>query len=135
MEDSIFNKPTLEISDDLSPVSSLVFDNEVPDNLSVALYKTDKIPGLFALRHVNQMPAKSQIIKALSLAFTYLHQTKLMQSAELTRSTLKKPRIYEVVFLLENLFEEFGILHNFVEIRQCLPSLKYSPPSPKNSPN
>ena len=59
MEDSIFDKPTLEISDDLSPVSSPVFDDEVPDNLSVALYKTDKIPGLFALRHINQMPAKS----------------------------------------------------------------------------
>src|ERR1700723_4182037 len=53
MEDSIFDKPTLEISDDLSPVSSPVFDDEVPDNLSVALYKTDKIPGLFALRHIN----------------------------------------------------------------------------------
>src|SRR6202044_4063313 len=132
---SIFDKPTLEISDDLSPVSSPVFDDEVPNNLGVTLYKTDKIPGFFALHHVNQMPAKSRIIKALSLAFAYLRQTKLMQSAELTRSTLKKPRIYEVVILFENLFEEFRILHDFVEIRQCLPSLKYSPPSPKNSPN
>src|ERR1700734_1783795 len=77
MEDSIFNKPTLEISNDLSPVSSLVFDDEVPDNLNVALYKTDRIPGLFALRHINQMPTKSRIIKALSLAFAYLRQTKL----------------------------------------------------------
>ena len=103
MEDSIFDKPMVEISDDLSPVSSPVFDNEVPDNLSVALYKTDKILGLFALRHVNQMPAKSRIIQALELAFTYLHRTKLTQSAELTRSTLKKPRIYKVIILLENL--------------------------------
>ena len=72
MEDSIFHKPTLEISNDLSPVSSLVFDDEVLDNLSVALYKTDKILGLFTLHHVNEMPAKSRIIKALSLAFAYL---------------------------------------------------------------
>src|SRR6202167_4389312 len=84
MEDSIFNKPTLEISNDLSPVSRPVFDDEVPENLNVSLYKTDKIPGLFALRHVNQMAAKSRIIKALDLAFAYLHQTKLTQSAELT---------------------------------------------------
>ena len=64
MEDSIFNDPALEISDDLSPVSRLVFDDEifddeVPENLSVALYKTDKLPGLSTLRHVNQMAAKS----------------------------------------------------------------------------
>src|ERR1700683_2241815 len=121
MEDSIFDKPTLEISDDLSPVSSPVFDDEVPDNLSVALYKTDKIPGLFAFRHVNQMQAKSRIITALSLAFAYLRRTKLTQSAELTRSTLKKPRIHEVVLLLENLFEEFRILHDFVEIKAMSP--------------
>src|ERR1700679_1040282 len=95
MEDSIFDKPMVEISDDLSPVSSPVFDNVVPDNLSVALYKTNKILGLFALRHVNQIPAKSRIIKALGLAFAYLCRTKLTQSAELTQSTLKKPRIYE----------------------------------------
>jgi hypothetical protein len=44
-----------------------------------------------------------------------------MQSAELTRSTLKKPRIYEVVLLLENLFEEFRILHDFVEIKAMSP--------------
>ena len=121
MEDSIFDKPTLEISDDLSPVSSPVFDDEVPDNLSVALYKTDKIPGLFAFRHVNQMQAKSRIITALSLAFAYLRRTKLTQSAELTRSTLKKPRIHEVVLLLDGLFEEFRILHDFVEIKAMSP--------------
>src|SRR6202050_2050276 len=104
MEDSIFDRPMLEISDDLSPLSSPVFDDKVPDNVSVALHKTDKIPGLFALCHVNQMPAKSRIIKALSLTFAYLRRTKLTQSAELTRSTLKKHRIYEVVLHLENLF-------------------------------
>jgi hypothetical protein len=72
MEDSIFDKPALEISDNLSPVSRPVFDDEVPENLNVALYKTDKIPGLLALRHPNQILAESQIIKALDLAFTYL---------------------------------------------------------------
>ena len=59
MEDSIFDKPTLEISDELSPVSRPVFDDEVPENLTLSLYKTNKIPGLFALHHVNQMVAKS----------------------------------------------------------------------------
>ena len=103
MEDSIFDQPTLEISNELSPVSRQVFDDSVPENLNVTLYKTNEIPGLFALHHVNQMPAKSQIIQALELAFTYLHRTKLTQSAELTRSTLKKPRIYKVILLLENL--------------------------------
>src|ERR1700734_3332746 len=111
----------LEISDELSPVSRPVFDDEVPENLNVSLYKTDKIPGLFALRHINQMAVKSRIIKALDLAFAYLHQTKLTQSAELTRSTLKKPRIYEVILLLENLFEEFRVLHDFVEIKAMSP--------------
>ena len=59
MEDSIFDKPTLEISDDLSPVSSPVYDDEVPENLSLALYKTEKILGLFAFCDVNQTAAKS----------------------------------------------------------------------------
>ena len=121
MEDSIFNKSTLKISNDLSPVSSLVFDDEVSENLSVALYKTNKSSGLFALCHVNQRVAKSRIIKALELAFTYLCQSKLTQSTELTWSTLKKPRIYKVILLLKNLFEEFWILHDFVEIKAMSP--------------
>ena len=121
MEDSIFGKPTLEISDELSPVSRPVFDDEAPENLNVSLYKTDKILGLFTLCHVNQMAAKSRIIKALELAFAYLCQSKLTQSAELTPSTLKKPRIYKVILLLENLFEEFQILHDFVEIKAISP--------------
>src|SRR6202050_1274683 len=121
MEDSIFDKPTLEISEELSAISSPVFDDEVPEHLSLCLYKTDKIPGLFALRHINQMAAKSQIIKALELAFTHLHRSKLTQSTELTRSTLKKPRIHEVILLLGNLFEEFRILHDFVAVKALSP--------------
>ena len=76
MEDSIFDRPTLEISKELNTISSLVFDNEVPDNLSLSLYKTEKIPGLFPLHHINQIMAKSWIIKALELAsLTYTDQS------------------------------------------------------------
>ena len=121
MDDSIFDRPTLEISEELSAISSLVFDNEVPENLTLSLYKTEKIPGLFTLCHINQIVAKSQIIKALELAFSYLCRLKLMQSAEFTQSTLKKPRIQKVILLLESLFEEFRILHNFVEIKALSP--------------
>ena len=59
IEDSIFDKPTLKISEELSTISSPVFDDKIPENLSLSLYKTEKIPGLFALCHVNQMAAKS----------------------------------------------------------------------------
>src|ERR1700676_2113171 len=121
MEDSIFDKPTLEISEELSAISNPVLDGEVPEHLSLCLYKTDRIPGLFALRHVNQMVAKSRIIKPLELAFAHLRGSKLTQSTELMRSTLKKPRIHEVILLLENLFEEFRILHDFVAVKALSP--------------
>jgi hypothetical protein len=124
MEDSIFDKATLEISEELSAISSPVFDDEVPENLDLSLYKIEKIAGIFTFHHANQMVAKSQIIKALELAFAYLHQSKLMQSAELTSSTLKKPRIYKVILLLESLFKEFRILHDFVEIKALSPKPK-----------
>jgi len=84
MDNSIFNGPTLEISEELSAISSPVLDDEVPENLTLSLYKTKKIPGLFTLCHINQITAKCQIIKALELAFSYLCRSKLMQSAELT---------------------------------------------------
>src|ERR1700677_2753362 len=67
------------------------------------------------------MAAKSRIIKALELAFAHLRCSKVMQSAELTRSTLKKPRMYKVSLLLENLFEEFMILHDFVAVKALSP--------------
>ena len=50
---------TLEISEELNAISSLVFDDEVPENLTLSLYKTEKIPGLFTLHHINQIVAKS----------------------------------------------------------------------------
>src|SRR6202050_3248527 len=37
------------------------------------------------------------------------------------RSTLKKPRIHEVILLLENLFKEFRILHDFVAVKALSP--------------
>src|ERR1700692_2129408 len=88
-EDSIFGKPALEISNKLNPVSSPVFEDEVPENINLSLYRTERIPGLFTLCHVNQISAKAQIIKALELAYSYLHQAKLRQSAKLTQTTLK----------------------------------------------
>ena len=72
-EDSIFERPALEISEVLSAISNPVFEDEVPKNLTLSLYKTEKIPGLFTLCHVNQILAKSWIIKALELAYSYLH--------------------------------------------------------------
>src|SRR6202050_2967128 len=121
MEDSIFDKPTLEISEELSAISSPDFDDKVPEHLSLCLYKTDEIHGLFTLCHIIQMVAKSRIIKALELAFAHLHRSKLTQSAELTQSILKNPRIHEVFLLLENLFEEFRILHDFVAVKALSP--------------
>src|ERR1700683_1243540 len=83
LEDSIFDRPTLEISKELNTISNPVFEDEVPESLTLSLYKTEKIPGLFTLHHVNQIAAKAQIIKALELSYSYLHQSKLKQSAEL----------------------------------------------------
>ena len=41
MEDSIFDKPTVEIFEELSAIFSPVFDDKVPEHLSLSLYKTD----------------------------------------------------------------------------------------------
>src|ERR1700691_2701223 len=103
MEDSIFYRPTLEISEELNAISIPVFVNEVPENLTFSLYKTENIPRLFDLRHVSQVAAQPRIIKALELAYSHLRRSKLKlkQSAELAPPTLKKPRIHEVVILLE----------------------------------
>ena len=58
MEDSIFYKPMLDISEELNAISNPVFENEVPENLTLSLYKTENIPGLFTLRHVNLIHGK-----------------------------------------------------------------------------
>ena len=121
MEDSIFYRPMLEISEELDAISIPVFVNEVPENLTFSLYKTENIPRLFALRHVSQVAAQPRIIKALELAYSHLRRSKLKHSAELAPPTLKKPRIHEVVILLESLFKEIRILHDLVEIRALSP--------------
>ena len=121
MEDSISYRSTLEISEELDAISIPVFVNEVPENLTFSLYKTENIPRLFALRHVSQVAAQPRIIKALELAYSHLRRSKLKQSAELTPPTLKKPRIHEVIILLESLFKEIRILHDLVEIRALSP--------------
>ena len=64
LEDSIFDRPLLEISEELNTISNPVFQDEVPENLTLSLYKTEKIPGLFALCNINQIMAKAQVVKA-----------------------------------------------------------------------
>jgi len=68
--------------------------------------------------------AKDQIIKAQELAYVYLHHAKLGQTFELTRTILRRPRIFEVISLLENLFEEFRILHDYEEVKALSPKPK-----------
>ena len=121
LEDSFSNRPMLEISEELNTISNPVFEEGVPESLTSSLYRTEKIPGLFTLCHVNQIVAKARIIKALELAYSYLCRSKLKQSAELTRSTLKKPRVHEVILLLKGLFEEFRILHDYTEVIMVSP--------------
>ena len=111
MEDSIFYRPMLEISEELDAISIPVFEDEVPESLTLSLYETENIPSLFALCHVSQVTAQPQIIKALELAYSHLRRSKLKQSAELAPPTLKKPRIHEVIILLKSLFKEAKIFH------------------------
>ena len=54
-----FNIPELEEPKELTPVANPIYEDEVPENLHPALYQTENLPGLFALRHVNQAPAKA----------------------------------------------------------------------------
>ena len=116
-EDSIFNKPKLELSPELTAFSKPIFEDEIPEELSVGTYHSEEIPGLYALRHCNQVQGKARIIKAIELGFNYLRHLKLKQSVELSRTMLRKPRIFEAVLELETLFEEFRILHDFSEVK------------------
>ena len=68
LDDSIFDTPKLEISDELIAVFNPNFEDDIPEHLIPTLLRTENIPGLFALHQVNQMAAKAQIIKALELA-------------------------------------------------------------------
>ena len=119
---SVFGVPKLELSEELSAVSKPLYEDELPDNLHIAPYRSDLIPGSFAFRHVNQMAAKARIIKALELGFNHLRRNKLKVSAELTRTILRKPRIHEVIAQLEDFFENFRVVHDFEEIKGIAPN-------------
>ena len=54
---SIFGVPKLELSEELSTVSKPLYEDELPETLNIAPYRSDLIPGFFAFRHVNQMAA------------------------------------------------------------------------------
>src|ERR1700720_4775199 len=116
-EDSIFDKPKLEVSPQLTAFSKPIFEDEIPEELSVGTYHSKEIPGLYALRHGNKMQGKARIIKAIELGVNYLHCLKLKHSVELSRPMLRKPRIFEVILELESFFEEFRILHDFSEVK------------------
>ena len=73
---SIFGIPTLELSEELIPVSTPVYEDELPENIYTAPYRSDLIPGSFAFRHVNQMAAKGRIIMALELGYNPLRHSK-----------------------------------------------------------
>jgi len=53
----------------------------------------------------------------MELGYNYLHQGKLRQSAELTHSILKHPRFQEVIMELKELFSEFQVPHDFMEVK------------------
>jgi hypothetical protein len=63
------------------------------------------------------MVAKVRIIRAIELGYEYLCQRKLRQSAKLSCSMMKCPKIQEVVMELEDLFSEFQVLHIFTEVK------------------
>ena len=86
----IFGVPKLELSEELSAVSKPLYEDELPETLHIAPYRSDLIPGSFTFRHVNQMAAKTRIIKALELGFNHLRCNKLKVSAELTPTILRK---------------------------------------------
>ena len=119
---SVFGVPKLELSEELSAVSKPLYEDELPETLHIAPYRSDLIPGSFAFCHVNQMAAKARIIKALELGFNHLRCNKLKVSAELTRTILRKPRIYEVIAQLEDFFENFRVVHDFKEIKGISPN-------------
>jgi hypothetical protein len=69
------------------------------------------------------MVAKAQIIKVLELGFNHLQHNKLRVSAELTHTTLRKPRIHKVILQLKDLFDNFRVVHNFNDIKGVAPNL------------
>ena len=113
----------IELSKILISISSSVYGDELLENIHVMPYHLDLIPGSFAFCHINQMVAKSQIIKALKLEYNYLWHNKLKVLAELNHMVLKKLRIHKVILQLEGFFENFRIAHNFEDIKGVAPNL------------
>ena len=122
MGNSIFGIPKLELSKKLFTISKLVYENELPENLHIAPFHSNIIPGSFAFHHINQMAAKAQIIKILESGFNHLRCNKLKVSAELTCTILRKPRIHEVIIQLEDFFENFRVVHDFKDIKGVAPN-------------
>src|ERR1700722_19590558 len=67
-EDSIFNKPKLKLSPELTAFLKPIFEDEIPEELSVGTYHSEEIPGLYALCPCNQVQGKAKIIKAIELS-------------------------------------------------------------------
>jgi len=118
----VFGKLELSVNPILKPVSKPIYTEEVPDELHEASYSTDEIPGLFALRHCNQMAAKGRIIEALGLGYLYLQRPKLRSSADLSRSVVRKLRVADLLKKLDRLFSEFRIIHDMNEIIAASPN-------------
>ena len=59
MGNSIFGVQTLELSEELTPISMPVYKDELLENIYAVPYCSNLIPGSFAFRHVNQMAAKA----------------------------------------------------------------------------
>ena len=78
---SVFGVPKLELPEELSAVSKPLYEHELPETLHIVPYHSDLIPGSFAFRHINQMAAKTRIIKALELGFNHLRRNKLKVEA------------------------------------------------------
>ena len=74
---SIFGIPKSECSKELSTISKPVYEDKLLENIHIAPYHSNIIPGSFTFRHVNQMVAKAWIIKAFELGFNHLGCNKL----------------------------------------------------------
>jgi hypothetical protein len=116
VDDSIFDQPKLKIPLELIPISGPIFDRDAPETLQTGLYSNDELPGLYASWDCSWPQAKIRIIRAVELGYDYLCQEKLRQSAELTHSILKRPRFQEIIAELKELFSEFQVLHDFMEV-------------------
>ena len=119
---SIFGIPKLELSEELSTVSKSVYKDKLLENIHIVPYHSNIIPGQFTFRHVNQMAAKAQILKALELGFNHLRHNNLKVSAELTCTILRKPRIHKVIIQLKDFFENFRVVHDFKDIKGVAPN-------------